>query len=89
MTDEAKFYCRKCNGEISENDTVCSNCGCSIKETGRHIEILIQDSIGLSDSLALALTKSEQRTVIKIWKWLAERISEFEVSEVDIGYHLE
>lgn len=86
MADEAKFYCRKCDSEIDETDLICSNCGCSIKETGRRIEISIQDAIRLSDSVALALTKSEQRTVINIWKWLAERISEFELSEVEIGF---
>lgn len=86
MAGEVKVYCQKCDGEISENDTICPHCACSLKEIGRRFEVSLQDTIGISSSLSLALTKSEQRTVINIWKWLAERISELELSEVEVGF---
>jgi len=46
----------------------------------------IVPAIILSADAKLALAQSEQEIVITKWKWLCERINEFELSEFAIGF---
>jgi hypothetical protein len=84
--NSAGYFCRKCGSEIRDTDTICPKCNTDLHKTGRMIEVSINESLRLSDSVTTTLTKTEQTTLKSIQAWLRENISQFELTEIEVGF---
>lgn len=84
--DDVKIYCRKCGCEVNDTDNICPNCKSDLRSVGRNMTVLVTDTLSISDSVSITLTKAEQNTLKKIESWLKRNIGKFELSEVVVGF---
>ena len=83
---EVRIYCGNCEHEIESTDVICPRCSHKLNEAGKHFKVSLSGSLSMSGELSNVLTKPEQKTVEKIWKWLAKQVNNFELSEFEIGF---
>ena len=83
---EVRYFCSKCGYEVKDIDTTCPNCKGVLSEVGRNITVVLTESVGITESLSVGLTKAEQATLKRIFSWLKQRVGEMEFESVELGF---
>lgn len=83
---ENKYFCQNCGAEITSTDTVCPNCRKNLKDMGRRIEVIVTETIGLSDEVKVGLTKEQIGIIEKVLKTIKKELAKKKIESITFGF---
>jgi len=83
LTALAGYSCRKCGTNLKPDDKICPGCGADLSQVGRRIEVVLGESMRISDEVTVQLRREERDFLDRFVDWLRKN---WTLSEIQIGF---
>ncbi len=50
------YFCKNCNGSLSQEDKICPHCKSDLSKVGRNISLTVSDYINISDKVSVSIS---------------------------------